>query len=172
MADQPSEHEIELDDTYISKSARKREMTTLQKLGEDLLNLPADQFSQLPLSNQLREALDLAKRLKQREARRRQFQYIGKLMRSENHQQIAETLARFEDDKRFFRQRFQRLEIIRDKLIEDGDQALNELINNHPELDRQHLRQLIRQARKEIATDQAPAKKRKLFRYLRDTLQS
>ena len=162
MADQPSEHDIELDDTYISKSARKREMTTLQKLGEDLLNLPADQFSQLPLSNQLREALDLAKRLKQREARRRQFQYIGKLMRSENHQQIAETLARFEDNKRFFRQRFQRLEIIRDELIEDGDQALNELINNHPELDRQHLRQLIRQARKEIATDQAPAKKRNL----------
>ena len=176
MADQPFEQPADQnqpdENAYISKSARKREMTSLQKLGEDLLKQPTDRLSQVPLSNQLREAIDLAKRLKQREARRRQLQYIGKLMRSENHQQIAETLARFENDNRFFRQQFQRIEKIRDELIEGGDQFLEELINGHPELDRQHLRLLIRQARKELAADRAPAKKRKLFQYLRDTLSS
>ena len=173
MSDQPYKQPSDNpdDDTDISKSARKREMTALQKLGTQLLDLPAKQFSHLPLSAQLREALELAKRLKQREARRRQLQYIGKLMRSENLEQITDTLARFEDDNRLFRQRFQRLEKIRDDLISDSDKSMGQLIDNHPELDRQHLKQLIRQARKEKASEKMPpAASRKLFKYLRETL--
>ena len=144
------------DNEPISKSARKREMTALQKLGESLLDLPGERLAQLPLSKRLREAFELAKKLKQHEARRRQLQYIGKLMRAENHQEISAVLARFEDDNRLFRQRFQRLEKIRDDLIAD-DNTIEELLGLHPELDRQHLRQLIRQARKALASgDNAP----------------
>ena len=74
---------------FISKSARKREMTALQKTGEALLALPAKQFAKVPISDLLREALELAATLKNREGKRRQMQYVGKLMRSEDHEKIA-----------------------------------------------------------------------------------
>jgi ribosome-associated protein len=64
-----------------SKSARKREAHSLQKLGERLTTLRPDELDQLPLPERLREAIDEAKRLKQRGALHRQRQYIGKLMR-------------------------------------------------------------------------------------------
>lgn len=168
--DPPLEDEPDAEVTFISKSARKREMAALQKLGETLLELPASQFSQVTMSDPLRAAIELAKTLKQREARRRQLQYIGKLMRAEDHQQIAATLVGFEDTNRLFRQHFQRLEKIRDALICTGDVAFEQLIDTHPELDRQHLRQLIRQARKEAEQDKPPTTSRKLFKYLRTTL--
>lgn len=157
-----------------SKSERKREMTALQKLGESLLELPADWLAQAPLSNSLREAVELAKILKQREAKRRQLQFIGKLIRSENHAEIAAAITRMDDANRLFRQRFQQLEKIRDELLED-ETALETLLEDHPELDRQHLRQLIRQTRKQSSTENpAPEKssamRRKLFKYLRETL--
>jgi ribosome-associated protein len=198
---QPRDQPTPTDNVPVSKSARKREMTALQELGESLLDLPTERLTQLPLSKRLREGLELAKKLKQREARRRQLQYIGKLMRAENHQEISALMARFEDDNRVFRQRFQRLEKIRDDLIADdnisdnivGDNVLEELLRSHPELDRQHLRQLIRQTRKALASEndadsgeahhdkngqkqpsktntKASAKRRKLFEYLRETL--
>ena len=198
---QPLDQAIPADNGPISKSARKREMAALQELGESLLDLPGERLAQLPLSKRLREGLELAKKLKQREARRRQLQYIGKLMRAENHQEISAVMARFEDDNRLFRQRFQRLEKIRDDLIADDNiagnisdnNALEELLRSHPELDRQHLRQLIRQTRKALVSEddanngeahhdknsqrqqsktnaKASAKRRKLFEYLRETL--
>ncbi len=183
MNDHPSQSANESpsdDNAPVSKSARKREMAALQTLGESLLDLSADRFAKLPLSSGLREALNLAKSLKQREARRRQLQYVGKLMRAENYGEISAALTRFEDDNRLFRQRFKRLEKIRDELIEDSGEALEALLNSHPQLDRQHLRQLIRQAKKAslgeddaqntVATDKATAKRRKLFEYLRETI--
>lgn len=157
-----------------SKSERKREMTALQKLGESLLELPADRLAQVPLSNSLREAVELAKTLKQREAKRRQLQFIGKLIRSENHAEISAAMTRMDDANRLFRQRFQQLEKIRDELLED-ETALETLLEDHPELDRQHLRQLIRQTRKQSsaenpAPEKSSAMRRKLFKYLRETL--
>lgn len=168
--DPPSEYDPDTEVTFVSKSERKREMAALQKLGETLLELPAGQFSQVPVSDPLRAAVELAKTLKQREARRRQLQYIGKLMRAEDHQKIAATLAGFEDTNRLFRQHFQRLENIREALVGPGDAAFEQLVDTHHELDRQHLRQLIRQARKEAEQEKPPAASRKLFKYLRTTL--
>ncbi len=175
----------EIENLPPSKSARKREMTALQKLGESLMELTPDRLAQLPLSKGLLEAFKLAKSLKHREAKRRQLQYIGKLMRAENHGEITAIMTQIDDDNRLFRQHFQRLEKIRDQLIGDDQQALEDLLNDHPELDRQHLRQLIRQIRKQQATDleatnhesalQKASQKltvlrRKLFEYLRENL--
>lgn len=155
----------------VSKSARKRQMAALQKLGESLLDLPSAPLAELPLSEKLREALALAKTLKQGEGRRRQLQYIGKLMRTEAAEPIAAALAGREDQDRLFRQRFQRLEQLRDNLLAAaGDLVLNEVLREHRELDAQQLRQLIRQGRKEAAEGRPPTAQRKLFRYLRDNL--
>ncbi len=165
-------------------------MTALQKLGESLMELSPERLAQLPLSKGLLEAFELARNLKHREAKRRQLQYIGKLMRAENYTEITAIMARIDDDNRLFRQHFQRLEKIRDQLIDDDQQALEDLLNDHPELDRQHLRQLIRQIRKQQTTDfeitnldatnqESPPQKasqkvtalrRKLFEYLRENL--
>ena len=169
-ADQDNSSDSTSDNLPPSKSARKREMTALQKLGENLMDLPPDRLAQLPLSDRLREAFVLAKSLKQREAKRRQLQYIGKLMRKENHQEISATLTRFEDQNRLFRQHFKRLEKIRDELIDDDNNALEALLDSHPELDRQHLRQLIRQARQAETGEGATTRRRKLFEYLRENL--
>ena len=152
---------------FISKSARKREMTALQKTGEALLALPAKQFAKVPISDLLREALELAATLKNREGKRRQMQYVGKLMRSEDHEKIAEVLASFDENSRTFRLQFQRLEKLRDELVEGNNDTLTNILEQYPELERQHLRQLIRQASKDREQNKGPAASRKLFKYLR-----
>lgn len=167
----PQDQMADSTSAVVSKSARKRQMAALQKLGESLLDLPPGPLAELPLTEKLREALALAKTLKQGEGRRRQLQYIGKLMRTERTESIAAALAEREDQERLFRQRFQRLEQLRDNLLTAaGDLVLNEVLREHRELDAQQLRQLIRQGRKEAAEGRAPTAQRKLFRYLRDNL--
>lgn len=151
-----------------SKSAVKREMTALQKLGEELVNLSPAKLAKIPMPEQLQEAVMLARRLKNREGRRRQLQYIGKIMRVIDSDVIQQALDSFHHESLGFRQHFHRLENWRDRLISEGDRAMEDLLVEIPELDRQHLRQLIRQAQKEASQNKPPAASRKLFQYLRD----
>ncbi len=154
-----------------SKSELKRQMLALQKTGEALLNLTAAQLAEIPLSTAMREALELSKSLKHREAQRRQLQYIGKLMRTEEHEKIAAAVAELDDKNRFFRQRFHHIEQLREQLIEDNDNAFEEVLEQAPTIDRQHLRQLIRQAQKQQTAKKPGNASKKLFQYLRDALQ-
>lgn len=151
-----------------SKSAVKREMTALQKLGEELVNLSPAKLAKIPMPEELEEAVMLARRLKNREGKRRQLQYIGKIMRVIDSDAIQRALDSFHHDSLAFRQHFQRLENWRERLVNEGDRAMEELLLEMPELDRQHLRQLIRQAQKETSQNKPPAAARKLFQYLRD----
>ncbi|WP_461517395.1 ribosome biogenesis factor YjgA [Porticoccus sp.] len=151
-----------------SKSAVKREMTALQKLGEELVNLSPAKLAKIPMPEQLAEAVMLARRLKNREGKRRQLQYIGKIMRVIDSEAIQQALESFHHDSLAFRQHFHRLENWRDRLISEGDRAMEDLLVDMPELDRQHLRQLIRQAQKEASQNKPPAAARKLFQYLRE----
>ena len=151
-----------------SKSALKREMTSLQKIGEKLINLSPGKLAKIPMSEELFEAVMLARRLKNREGRRRQMQYIGKCMRSADSQKITMALESFDHQSEGFRQEQQKLEQWRDRLIAEGDRAISELMLVSPDIDRQHLRQLIRQAHKEAMKNKPPAASRKIFAYLRD----
>ena len=152
-----------------SKSALKREMTSLQKIGEKLINLSPGKLAKIPMSEELFEAVMLARRLKNREGRRRQMQYIGKCMRSADSQKITMALESFDHQSEGFRQEQQKLEQWRDRLIAEGDRAISELMLVSPDIDRQHLRQLIRQAHKEAMKNKPPAVSRKIFTYLRDS---
>lgn len=154
-----------------SKSAVKREMIALQKLGEELVDLAPAKLAKITMPEELAEAVMLARRLKNREGRRRQLQYIGKIMRTLDSDGIRRELEGFHHDSLVFRQQFQRLENWRDRLISEGDSALDELISEIPGLDRQHLRQLIRQAQRDASQQKSPAASRKLFQYLRDNCQ-
>lgn len=151
-----------------SKSQLKRDMERLQKLGARLLELKADQLAQLSLSDEMRAALREMGRIKSREARRRHLQYIGKLMRSEDEASIREFIERQDAGSAAQKRFLHELENWRDRLIAEGDGALGEYLDAHPTADRQQLRQLIRNARREHELEKPPAASRKLFRYLRD----
>jgi len=145
-----------------SKSQLKREATALQELGEELVNLKPAHLADMPLSERLREAVDTARAITKHGGRKRQLQYIGKLMRSEDAEPIRAALERLREGDRFAAARLHRLEQWRERLIEQFGEG--------PALDRQQLRQLIRNAVKERATGKPAGAGRALFRFLRDAL--
>ncbi|WP_297527582.1 ribosome biogenesis factor YjgA [Thiohalobacter sp.] len=164
MSDEPLQ--TESPEQPPSKSQRKREAGALQALGERLVALPAATLAGMPLDGELREAVALARRIKARGGRRRQLQYIGKLMRQRDTTAIQAALADLDRGRQAEARRQRELEALRDRLIEMGDAALGEVIERHPDVDRQQLRQLIRQARRDQAAGKA-AGPRALFRHLR-----
>lgn len=152
----------------VSKTRRKREMEAMQKLGEALLGFDTDALAKLDLPDQLLEALHTANRIKSHGARRRQLQYIGKLMRQIDTEPIEAAVHAREHQHTTNTQEFHRLEELREALITGGDSALASVMEQFPLADRQRLRKLTRQARKEHADKQPPKASRTLFRYLRE----
>ena len=150
-----------------SKTQVKREMEALQQLGAKLINQKQEFLDKLPLGDELRAALRDALRIKQHEAKRRHLQYIGKLMRDVDPQQIQHAIDTQEAGTQAYTQYFHNLERWRDRLIADDDQ-LNDFTTEYPDADRQHLRQLVRNTRKEAELNKPPASARKLFKYIRE----
>lgn len=151
-----------------SKTALKKEMLELQDLGKQLIELSDAEFAKIPISDDdLIEAIATAKRIKSREGLRRQMQYIGKLMRLTDPAPIREALAERQRGHQELARQFHALEEMRDRLLEVGISAVEEVVEKYPEAERQQLRQLILQAGKEAANNKPPAAKRKLFKYLR-----
>ena len=167
MNSNDSDFDIDADDRP-SRSQLKREAEALQDLGLALVELPQAKLDRVQIPDQLREAIDLARRITAHGGRRRQMQYIGKLMRKLDAEPIRAQLEAMQQADRRAAQRFHLLETLRDKLIAEGDDALGELLERYPHADRQHLRQLIRQAQQERDRNKPPASARSLFRYLRE----
>lgn len=154
-----------------SKSERKRQMHALQKLGETLVALDHARLTRLTLPEPLRAAILAAKKITAHEGRRRQLQYVGKLMR--NSDVDAEAIARELDDvsgeSRTAVALMHRCEKLRDALLQD-DYALTAFVATYPQLDIQHLRAIIRSARREYASGAAPKHARELYRWLHRNL--
>lgn len=151
-----------------SKTQVKRELHALQDLGERLTTLKPELLSKLPLSDALRKALDDAPKHKAHIARKRHIQYIGKLMRSADVEAITTLIDQLDASTRQYNERFHALERWRDLLLTGSDEALNNFINQYPDADAQHLRQLLRQAQHEAAQNKPPAAARKVFKYIRE----
>jgi ribosome-associated protein len=150
-----------------SKSQRKREMTALQELGEELVRLNAEQLAKLPLTDEIREAICAAQGMHARGARYRQMQYIGRLMREVEPAPVQEALDTLRNKQNRATALLHRVERWRDELIAGDNEALEEVVAAFPAADRQHLRQLIRNAQKEKEAGKPPKANRELFRYLR-----
>lgn len=159
-------HPIDEDDDYVSRSHDKREAEAAQELGEKLIELRPEQLKQLDIPERLVEAVLEAKRLNNHGALRRQKQYIGKLMRQVELEPIQAKFAEWEFSSKAQLAIFHRLERWRDQLLVD-DSVLEELLEAYPSLDRQHIRGLVRNARKEQAASKPPKSSRELFQYLR-----
>jgi ribosome-associated protein len=113
-------------DSKPSKSERKREQLELQRLGESLISLDAQTLAALPLSDQLREAVLQASRLRSRQALRRQKQLIGKLMRAVDPEPIRAAVARLAADDAEAKRLFAQAERWRDRLVAEGAAVLGE----------------------------------------------
>ncbi|MGI9292614.1 MAG: ribosome biogenesis factor YjgA, partial [Pseudomonadales bacterium] len=155
-------------DTPKSKSQRKREVLALQALGETLVDLPANDLATIPMPAELEEAVMEARGMHQREAKRRHLQYIGKLMRELDAEPIEVALQKIRRGNQAAARRHVELEKLRDSLLNDGAVASEKLFSVCPEIDRQLVRQLVRNAAKEQQLSKPAVSARKLFRYLRD----
>ncbi|MDR3393281.1 MAG: ribosome biogenesis factor YjgA [Sulfuriferula sp.] len=158
--------EIEDEIPVISKSEIKRQMTALQKLGEELIALPKSKLDKLDLPENLRDAIDAAKRITAHGGLSRQKQYIGRLMRIIDAQPIAEQLEKWRSHHSDENAVFHQMEHWRTRLIED-DTAITLFIADHPGADVQQLRTLVRNARKEASLQQPPKSSRALFKLIR-----
>ena len=150
----------------VSKTQRKKEMHELQALGAELVALAESQISGLQIPDDLREAVLEAKRIKSHEARRRQLQYIGRLMRDVDPSPIRAQLDALIGHSAQEAARHRRLEALRDKLLAD-DEALTGYVAGHAGADLQALRTLIRNARREQKEGRPPRAFRELFRLLK-----
>jgi ribosome-associated protein len=153
-------------DDFVSKTRKKREMLELQALGAALAELPESRLAQMQLGHNLLEALREAKRIKSHEAKRRQLQYIGRLMREVDPEPIRAQVAALEGSSAQAAAAHRRLEAWRDRLLSD-DEALTAFAAEHPRADIQAIRALIRNARKEQKDGKPPRAYRELFRMLK-----
>jgi ribosome-associated protein len=153
-----------------SKSALKREATSLQELGVKLSGLPDQEIKELDLPDNLFVALCDLKRLPSHGAQVRQRQYIGKLMRNIDPEpvlaKLAEKKLRHDSEIR----RFQHIERWRDRLLSDPAGAAPELLREYPRADRAALMRLLHKAERERQEQRSPAGARELFAFLRELL--
>ncbi|GLQ72033.1 ribosome biogenesis factor YjgA [Vibrio penaeicida] len=160
----PWEEEEEI--IWVSKSEMKQDMEELQKLGEELVELKPAVLEKFPLSEDLRDAIADAQRFKN-EAKRRQLQYIGKLMRTEDPEPIQAALDKVRNKHSQATAELHKLEQLRDRVIEEGDSAIADVLERFPSADRQRLRQLSRQAKREKQNNKPPKSSREIFQTLK-----
>ncbi|MBL8497295.1 DUF615 domain-containing protein [Nitrosomonas sp. JL21] len=148
-----------------SKTQRKKQMHALQDIGEQLVDLDDKRLKELDLPDSLLEAIQQARPMNKHGARRRQMQYIGKLMRTVDVLPIQEKLDAWQGVSVQHTARLHLLERWRERLLTD-EHALTEFAQAYPGADLQHLRILIRNAQKEKAADKPPKSFRLLFQEL------
>ena len=159
-----------MNEARVSKTRRKQEMHALQALGVALVGLPEAQLASIQLPDKLAQAVREARSIASREGRRRQLQYIGRLMRELDPEPIRARLEDIEGSSAAATARHRRTEQWRARLLED-DAALTDFAREHPGADLQTLRTLIRNARREQKEARAPRAFRELYRVLREAAQ-
>ena len=158
-----------MSDDIPSKTQRKREMHELQDLGAELVGLNDSQLATIELPERLLDAVLDARRMTKFEAKRRQLQYIGKIMRSIDPQPIHERIDAFKASSTAHTARLHLIERWRARLLQD-ENALTELIQAYPDVDTTRLRLLVRNALKEREANLPPKSFRQLFQLLSSTI--
>jgi ribosome-associated protein len=152
-----------------SKSEAKRQSNALQKMGETLVEAPRDRVKRVPMPEDVLDAILMCQTITNHEGRRRQMQFVGKKMRTLDETEIGLIQAAIDGWKGASKAEtsaMHALERRRDKLLTD-DNALTALLSEAPHLDVQHLRTLIRNARKEQAENKPPKAYREIFQILK-----
>lgn len=154
-----------------NKTQIKRQMDALHKVAQRLVDLSDGSIKKMPIDDELQSAIQLARRIRNtREGFRRQLQLITKLLREANHEEIEASLNNLQRSGDQENALFHALERWRERILAEGDSAIQEFIVAHPNAERQKLRQLVRQIEKEKAQEKPPAAYRELFKYLRSSV--
>ena len=173
MSDLPvSKRQAAIDGTAPSRNELKKQMQDLQELGEAVAALPVDRLDKLPIDERLRDAIDELRRTRSFEGRRRQLQYIGKLMKSEDLAPLREAVASYRVGSATDTLALHQAEYWRDQLLA-GDDALQKWVEAYPATDIQQLRSLVRSARKEKLEpgERHGRSYRDLFRLVKEQMQ-
>lgn len=154
----------------VSKSQKKREAEYLQKIGVKLIELNQSKLASLPLPDNLFKAIVDAKAIRSHGAKRRQAQLIGKLMRSADYESIIAAFEQMAEEESAQTASFHEVELWRDKLINEGKEALTDFITQYQPDDIQQLRQLVKKAVEDQAKEKNTGAAKALFRYLRTSI--
>jgi len=154
-----------------SKTQRKKAQHELQALGEALVELREDRLATLDLPERLRDAVMEARRITAHEARRRQLQYIGKIMRTVDAGPIRVALEGWRDQAHHYTAAHKRIEALRDDLVANPEGA-DALLAGYPGADVHHLGTLARNAVRERASSQPPRAYRELYQALRALIET
>lgn len=168
----PSKAEHETDEP-LSKSAKKRESEAFQDMARQLVALSPAQLTSLP--DDLQQNIRTAQTITRGNARKRQIQYIGKMLRKDQGgivEQVTTLLAQLDASSTSHNQRFHQLEQWRDRLIQGDDTVFDEIRLVCPDIDRQQLRQLTQRARSEADSEQPHGTYyRSLFQFIKNATQ-
>jgi ribosome-associated protein len=164
-----SEHELPDDDEGPSRSQLKRDAQASFDLARELVELAPHALERVPLPDEIRALIAASRRITQQIARKRQLQFLAKQMRKLDcdFETIRQTLQPDKEAHRRETARLHRLESWRETLL-GNDSALTQLLESHHEVDRQHLRQLIRSAQRERLENRPQHSYREIFQILRE----
>ncbi|WP_216782517.1 ribosome biogenesis factor YjgA [Candidatus Profftia tarda] len=161
-----TDQEKDKDIIWVSKSEMKRDAESLKYFGAELVSIGTKMLDKLPLDDDLRSAVEFAKGIK-KEGRRRQLQLIGKMLRKNYELELIKTaLHKLKKQNKQDNPIVHKLEHIRDSLINEGDSAIASALLIYPQLDRQKMRTLIRNFKKEKTTNKISKSSRQIFQYL------
>lgn len=166
-------HRIEedIDGDRPSRSARRREALDVLAFARRLSELPSARLDALELPEDIRDELTEVQRTPSHIAHKRQLAHLAKLMRAHDEEDFAAARSALAKDRAASARdaaELHRIEALRERLLgDDGDAMLTSVIAAHPGVDHQHLRALIRQARRERDAGKPPRVQRELFRFLR-----
>ena len=164
--------EIEEEIIYISKSELKREAQEFHQLGSEIAKMGKKQRERLPLNDDLKEAMVVADKISNKsDAYRRHLNYIAKTLRTvENIEEIKAIIDVMLNKNNQAEVMIKKIEQLRDDLLNQGDDLVNKTIEEYPSLDRQKLRQLIRNAAKEVKAEKPARSYKELFQYLKENI--
>ena len=162
--------DFEEDDNWISKTQRKKACHDVLELGEKMIKLNHQELASITMDDELREAIEEAQRIKSNVALKRQKHYIAKLMRGLDDETLGDQVERVLHKHDIYNADFKRMEKWRDNIIEQGDRGINDFLEQYPQADRSHLRQLLRNIAKEQKNNKPPAAFRQIFKYIREVV--
>jgi len=166
--DVEDEFDVNEENEQLSKTQIKAQMVARQKLGESLVHLGQSSLAKVPMEEELLDAVMLARKiLRKKEGYRRQLQLIGKIMRNVDVVAIEQALSNIKSAHRKLNDAFHGIEVLRDDILREGDSKIESTITEYPLLDRQKMRQFVRQANKQQAENKPPKASRELFQYLK-----
>ncbi len=159
----------ELEQELKSKTEIKKEMHQLQDFAQSIVEMSKHQRSRLPLSEDLKDAMIVADKIRNKhEALRRHIRHIAKILLETDLDPIYQAIDVMANKHQQETAKFVRLESLRDELIEQGNEAIEALLAEFENMERQKLKQLVRNAAKEKKAEKLGKHYKNLFAYLKE----